>query len=326
MENPMQFTTIARMALAATTLAAGAAGAQSVATLVVPYPAGGPSDFVARTVQPDLQRGLGQTVIVDNVGGVSGALGIQKVLAAAADGQTMVLASPMELVLAPLTLKTVKHKPEELRPAAVMVSTTLVLAARKDLPAATLEELIEAQRKPGAKDLTYGSAGNGTLYHLAGESFARQAGLRMTHVPYKGTAPMVTDLLGGQIDVAFLPMAGNIPAMIKEGKLKAYGVTARQPHPLFPALPAIAAGKALDKLEFDLWAGIFVSARVPNAQLDKLNGAILQSLANPEVRKAFESTGNVVAKPMKPAELDKFYAAEIARYQAIAKALNVQPE
>jgi tripartite-type tricarboxylate transporter receptor subunit TctC len=326
MENPMQFTTIARMALAATTLAAGAAGAQSVATLVVPYPAGGPSDFVARTVQPDLQRGLGQTVIVDNVGGVSGALGIQKVLAAAADGQTMVLASPMELVLAPLTLKTVKHKPEELRPAAVMVSTTLVLAARKDLPAATLEELIEAQRKPGAKDLTYGSAGNGTLYHLAGESFARQAGLRMTHVPYKGTAPMVTDLLGGQIDVAFLPMAGNIPAMIKEGKLKAYGVTARQPHPLFPALPAIAAGKALDKLEFDLWAGIFVSARAPNAQLDKLNGAILQSLANPEVRKAFESTGNVVAKPMKPAELDKFYAAEIARYQAIAKALNVQPE
>jgi tripartite-type tricarboxylate transporter receptor subunit TctC len=322
----MQFTTIARMALAATTLAAGAAGAQSVATLVVPYPAGGPSDFVARTVQPDLQRGLGQTVIVDNVGGVSGALGIQKVLAAAADGQTMVLASPMELVLAPLTLKTVKHKPEELRPAAVMVSTTLVLAARKDLPAATLEELIEAQRKPGAKDLTYGSAGNGTLYHLAGESFARQAGLRMTHVPYKGTAPMVTDLLGGQIDVAFLPMAGNIPAMIKEGKLKAYGVTARQPHPLFPVLPAIAAGKALDKLEFDLWAGIFVSARVPNAQLDKLNGAILQSLANPEVRKAFESTGNVVAKPMKPAELDKFYAAEIARYQAIAKALNVQPE
>ncbi len=306
-------------------LAATAAHAQN-ATLVVPYPAGGPSDFAARTVLPDLQKALGQTFIVDNVGGVSGALGIQKALAAAADGQTMVLASPMELVLAPLTVQAVKHKPDDLRPAAVMVSTTLVLAARKDLAASTLDELLALQKKPGAQPLTYGSAGIGSLYHLVGEVFSQQTGNPMTHVPYKGTAPMVTDLVGGQIDLAFLPMAGTVPQMIKEGKVKALGVTAKQPHPLFPQVPALAAHKALDKFEFDLWAGLFVSRKVPDAAVDRLNAAVLQALQNPEVRKAYESTGNVVMKPMSGAALGAFYNAEIARYTAIAKAANVQPQ
>lgn len=306
-------------------LAATAVQAQN-ATLVVPYPAGGPSDFAARTVLPDLQKALGQTFIVDNVGGVSGALGIQKALAAAADGNTMVLASPMELVLAPLTVQAVKHRPEDLRPAAVMVSTTLVLAARKELPVNTLDELLALQKKPGAQPLTYGSAGIGSLYHLVGEVFAQQTGATMTHVPYKGTAPMVTDLVGGQIDVAFLPMAGTVPQMIKEGKVKALGVTAKQPHPLFPQVPALAAHKALDKFEFDLWAGLFVSRKVPDAAVDRLNAAVMQALQNPEVRKAYESTGNVVMRPMSGAALAAFYNAEIARYTAIAKAANVQPQ
>lgn len=310
---------------AALLLAAPAVQAQN-ATLVVPYPAGGPSDFAARTVLPDLQKALGQTFIVDNVGGVSGALGIQKALAAAADGQTMVLASPMELVLAPLTVQAVRHKPEDLRPAAVMVSTTLVLAARRELPVNTLDELLTLQKRPGAQPLTYGSAGIGSLYHLVGEVFAQQTGHPMTHVPYKGTAPMVTDLVGGQIDLAFLPMAGSVPQMIKEGKIKALGVTAKQPHPLFPQVPALAAHTALDRFEFDLWAGLFVSRKVPDATVDRLNAAVLQALQNPEVRKAYESTGNVVMKPMSGAALAAFYNAEIARYTAIAKAANVQPQ
>jgi tripartite-type tricarboxylate transporter receptor subunit TctC len=306
-------------------LAAAAVQAQN-ATLVVPYPAGGPSDFAARTVLPELQRALGQTFIVDNVGGVSGALGVQKALAAAADGNTMVLASPMELVLAPLTVQAVKHKPDDLRPAAVMVSTTLVLAARNALPATTLDELLALQKKPGAQPLTYASAGIGSLYHLVGEVFSQQTGTTMTHVPYKGTAPMVTDLVGGQVDIAFLPMAGPVPQMIKDGKIKALGVTARQPHPLFPQVPALAAHKALDKFEFDLWAGLFVSRRVPDAAVDRLNAAVLQALQNPDVRRAYESTGNVVMKPMSGAALAAFYSAEIARYTAIAKAANVQPQ
>jgi tripartite-type tricarboxylate transporter receptor subunit TctC len=317
---------ILRTLLAATLLTASAAQAQTTATMVVPYPAGGPSDFTARTVLPDLQKALGQTFVVDNVGGASGALGIQKTLAAPADGNTLVLASPMELVLAPLALQSVKHKPEDLRPVAVMVAATLVMAVRKDLPANTIDELLVLQRRPGATPLTYGSAGIGSLYHLVGEVFGRQTGLPVTHVPYKGTAPIVTDLLGGQIDFAFLPMAGPLPQMIKDGRLKALGVTARQAHPLFPQVPPLAAHRSLDKFEFDLWAGLFVSRNVPDAAVDRLNAAALQALQNPEVRKAFEATGNVVSAPMSGSAMNAFYNAEIARYTAIAKAANVQPQ
>lgn len=317
---------LVRLAIGAAALAFGAASAQTVSTMVVPFPAGGPSDFLARTLQPNMQRLLGQTLIVENVGGASGALGVQRTLGAPGTGGTMLLASPMELILAPLTLKAVNHKPEDLRPAAIVVRTTLVLGARKDLPANTLAELLEAQRKPGAAELTYGSAGPGSLYHLAGDSFSRQAGLRMTHVPYKGTAPMVQDLLGGQIDVAFLPLAGSIPAMIKDGRIKAYGVTAKQPYPLYDSLLPIATQTGFDALEFDIWAGIFVPRQVPDAAVEKLTAAIAQSLTDPAVRQALESTGNILFDPMKPAEYDAFYAREIARYQALAKAIGVQPE
>jgi tripartite-type tricarboxylate transporter receptor subunit TctC len=315
-----------RLVAAALLALAGAATAQSPTTMVVPYPAGGPSDFTARTVLPDLQRLLGTTIVVDNVGGVSGALGIQKALAAPADGNTMVLASPMELVLAPLAMQAVRHKPDDLRPAAVLVGAMLVLATRKDLPPTSVDELIAQQRKPGAKPLSYGSVGLGSLYHLVGEVFGQQTGMPMTHVPYKGTAPMVTDLMGGQIDIAFLPLAGSVPQMIKDGKIKALGVKARQPHPLLPQVPALGTHKALDRFEFDLWAGIFVTRRVPDAAVERLNAALQQAMTNPETRKAFESTGNVLPQPMSVAQLNAFYTAETSRYQAIARAANVQPQ
>jgi tripartite-type tricarboxylate transporter receptor subunit TctC len=295
-------------------------------TVVVPYPAGGPSDFITRQIQPDLTKLFGQTIIVDNVGGVGGALGIQKVLQAPADGHTMIMASPMELILAPLGMAAVKHKPEDLRLAAVLVNTTMIMLGRKDLPANTVEELIEASKKPGAKELSFGSVGAGSMYHLVAETFSRQTGITMLHVPYKGAAPLLTDLMGSQIDLVFMPLAGNVGSLIKEGKVKAFGVAAKQPHPLFPTLPALAASKALSGFEFDLWAGIEVAKNTPEPVVEQINKAIAQALQNPEIRKAYESTGNEVGKPMSPAELNKLYTAEIARYQGIAKSLNLQPQ
>ncbi len=313
--------------LAAAAFAAQAQGFPNrMITLVVPYPAGGPSDFVARQLQPELGKQLGQQILVDNVGGVGGAMGIQKVLQAPADGHTMVMASPMELILAPIGLAAVKHKPEDLRQAGVLVKTTMILVGRKDLPGNTVDELIEAAKKPGAKELSYGSVGAGSMYHLVAETFSRQTGVNMLHVPYKGAAPLMTDLMGGQIDLVFMPLAGNVGSLIKEGKIKAYGITAKQPHPLFPNIPTLAASKSLHNFEFDLWAGIEVPKATPEPVVAQINKAIIQSLQNPEIRKAYESTGNEVGKPMSQAELDKLYTAEIARYQGIAKSVGVQAQ
>jgi tripartite-type tricarboxylate transporter receptor subunit TctC len=294
--------------------------------LVVPYPAGGPSDFVARQLQPELNRLLGQPVIIENIGGVGGAIGIQKVLSAPADGYNMTLGTPMELVLAPLAMSAVKFKPDDMKLAAQLVTATMVLITRKDLPANNVEELIAMAKKPGAKELSYGSVGPGSLYHLIGEKFAQQTGTKMLHVPYKGAAPLMTDLMGGQIDMVFIPLAGSTPAMITEGKVKALGLTTKTPHPRFPNIPALAAQKGLEGFEFDLWAGIEVPKNTPADVTARLNKAIYEALQNADIRKAYEATGNTVAKPMSPEELARVYNSETARYQAIAKSINLQPQ
>jgi tripartite-type tricarboxylate transporter receptor subunit TctC len=294
--------------------------------LVVPYPAGGPSDFVARQLQPELNRLLGQPVIIENVGGVGGAIGIQKVLNAPADGYNMTLGTPMELVLAPLAMSAVKFKPDDMKLVAQLVTTTMVLITRKDLPANNVEELIAMAKKPGAKELSYGSVGPGSLYHLIGEKFAQQTGTKMLHVPYKGAAPLMTDLMGGQIDMVFIPLAGSTPAMITEGKVKALGLTTKTPHPRFPNIPALAAQKGMEGFEFDLWAGIEVPKNTPADVTARLNKAIYEALQNADIRKAYEATGNTVAKPMSPEELARVYNSETARYQAIAKSINLQPQ
>jgi tripartite-type tricarboxylate transporter receptor subunit TctC len=294
--------------------------------LVVPYPAGGPSDFVARQLQPELNRLLGQPVIIENIGGVGGAIGIQKVLSAPADGYNMTLGTPMELVLAPLAMSAVKFKPDDMKLAAQLVTTTMVLITRKDLPANNVEELIAMAKKPGAKELSYGSVGPGSLYHLIGEKFAQQTGTKMLHVPYKGAAPLMTDLMGGQIDMVFIPLAGSTPAMITEGKVKALGLTTKTAHPRFPNIAPLAAQKGLEGFEFDLWAGIEVPKNTPADVTARLNKAIYEALQNADIRKAYEATGNTVAKPMSPEELARVYNSETARYQAIAKSINLQPQ
>lgn len=310
----------------ATWVFAAAQAQTGTTSLIVPYPAGGPSDFVARTIQPELSRLLSQTIVVDNVGGVGGALGIQKAIQAPANGQTLVLASPMELVLTPLAVQAARNKPEDMRPVSILVSTSMVLLTRKDLSAQSVDELVEQARKPAAKPLTYGSVGAGSLYHLVAEAFTQQTGVKMVHVPYKGGAPLVSDLMGGQIDIAFMPMAGNVPSLIKEGKVKALGIASRQPHPLAPQVPTLTSTKALENFEFNLWAGLFVVRQTPDAVVERLNQAINAALQNADIRKAYEGTGNQVAQPQTPAALNQLYASETARYQALAKSINVQPQ
>ena len=295
-------------------------------TMVVPYPAGGPSDYVARQVQPELSKALNQTVIVDNVGGVGGAIAIQKVLSAPADGHLLTLGTPMELVLAPLAMSAVKFKPEDMKVVARIGTTSMVLLTRKDLPVNNFEELVALVKKPGTKELSYGSVGPGSLYHLIGEKFSQVTGAKMLHVAYKGAAPLITDLMGGQIDMVFIPLAGGTPGMIAEGKVKAMGITGRTPHPKFPQLPALAAIKGFEGFEFDIWAGLQVPAKTPADVTQKLNKAIYEALQNSTLRSNLESTGTVVGGATSPDELARMYSSEIARYQAIAKSINLQPQ
>ncbi len=296
-------------------------------TLVVPWPAGGPSDFVARQIQNDTQKALGQTLIVENIGGVGGALGVQKMLAGN-DGHTALLGSPLELIIPPLTLATVKYKPTDLRMVAQLVKAPLVLVARKDLPANSIDELLQlaAERKAAGKPLAVANTGPGSMFHLVAEKFAQQTGIELLHIPYKGSAPAMGDLMGGQVDLMFTIFAGPVPGTIADGKLKAMGMATARPLPKFPQIAALAAHPKLAGFEFDSWAGIQVPRSTPDDAANRLNKALYEAMSNPQTRQSFESVGNLVVAPMSLAELERTYQAEIARYQAIARSINLQPQ
>lgn len=294
--------------------------------MVVPYPAGGPSDFVARQMQPEMARLLGQPVVVDNVGGVAGAIGVQKMLSAAADGHTCTLGSPLELIIAPLTLSAVKYHPSDIKMVAQIVRAPLVLLARKDFPANTVEELVALATKPGTREFSMANVGMGSLFHLAAERLTQISGAKFVHVPYRGGAQILTDMMGGQVDLGFGTFAGPIPGMVAEGKVKALGLTTKTPLARFANIPAIAATPKFAELEFDSWAGIQVPKNTPDEVSARLNRAVHEALRNADIRKAFEASGNTVSNPLNVADTDRLFKAEVARYEAIAKSINLQPQ
>ncbi len=295
-------------------------------SMVVPYPAGGPSDFFARQLQPEVSKSLGQTVIVENIGGASGSIGVARALTSAADGHTLILGSPMELILAPMAIQGVRYKAEDVKLVAHIASTSTILAVRSNLGVGTVPELIAAAKNAANRPLSYGSVGNGSLYHLIGERFSQLARVPLTHVPYRGIAPLLTDLIGGQIDMAFLPMAGSVMQTIADGKLRGLAITARQPHPLFSNYPAMAAMAGMEGMQFDIWAGIQVHKDTPDAVVQRLSQAAYAAVQNPDVRKALEATGNYVAPARSPAELATFYRQESDRYRELARSINLQAQ
>jgi tripartite-type tricarboxylate transporter receptor subunit TctC len=311
-------------------LAAGAAFAQNYPTkpvsLMVPYPAGGPSDAAARIFTAPLGKELGQQVIVDNLGGVSGALAAQKVLAAPADGYYLFQGSPNEVILAPLANAAVKLKAEDFRLVHPVTDAVMVVVARKDLPANNMDELIALARKSADKPLTYGSVGIGSLYHLILEDVQKRTGIQLIHAPYKGNAPLLTDIGGGQVDFAVLVYSAGMGAMADQGRLKVIGQLGAQRSELLKNVPTVSEGKELKDFAFQIWSGFMVPKNTPEDVVQRLHKAIGATLKDPGVRAQLAAQTQLAAPPMSLAEAAKFYEAETARYRASAKSINLPPQ
>ena len=324
--KPMLKRSIAGLLLAA----AGAVLAQAFPTkpvnLMVPYPAGGPSDAAARIFTAPLGKELGQPVIVENLGGVSGALAAQKVLSAPADGYYLFQGSPNEVILAPLANAAVKLKAEDFRLVHPVTDAVMVFVTRKDLPVNNVDELIALARKSGDKPLTYGSVGVGSLYHLILEDVQQRTGTRMLHAPYKGNAPLLTDLGGGSIDFAVLVYSAGMGTMAEQGRLKVIGQLGAQRSELLKNVPTVSEGKELKDMSYKIWSGFMVPKNTPEDVVQRLHKAIGETLKDPGVRSQLAAQTQLAAPPMTLAESAKFYESEIARYRAIAKAINLQPQ
>jgi tripartite-type tricarboxylate transporter receptor subunit TctC len=253
-------------------------------SLVVAYPAGGQADAVARTVQAEFQRAIGQTVIVENAPGGAGFIAAGKVLSAPADGRTLLLGTPIELIQAPLGMAAVKHKPEQFRMLRPIAGTALMLLVPPDSPANSVADLVALAKKAQAsgKDLAYCSGGGkGSIFHLVSERFAIDAGLKLLEVPYRGGAQMLPALASGEVAMGFIPIGGPVIGMIKTGRVKALGVTAASRHSAFPDVPTMNESGLVKGFEFDAWAALVAARAMPDALAAKLNAAMGTAAALP---------------------------------------------
>jgi len=311
-------------------LSAGAAVAQSYpakpVNLMVPYPAGGPSDAIARIFNNPLGKELGQMVLVENLGGVSGALAAQKVLAAPADGYYIFQGTPNEVILAPLANAAVKLKTEDFRLVHPVADMVMVFVTRKDLGVNSVDELMALARKSADKPLTYGSVGIGSLYHLILEKVQVDTGIKLAHVPYKGNAPLMQDLGGGQVDFAVLVYSAAMGALAEQGKLKVIGQLGAQRSELLKNVPTAGEGQTLKNLLYKQWTGFMVPKSTLEAVVQRLHAAIGKTLQDPTVRSQLVAQTQLASSPMTLVESAKFYEAETARYRAIAKQINLQAQ
>jgi tripartite-type tricarboxylate transporter receptor subunit TctC len=287
--------------------------------LILPISAGSGVDVIARAASVAVGKALGAPLVVENLPGAGGITGAAVVAKAAPDGLTLGLVSNNHVINPAVYRKMPFDAIADFTPISVVGATPLVLVAGKGVAAGNVKELVAlVKAQPDA--LNYASSGNGTIIHLAGEMFVEQAGLRARHIPYKGTGPMVNDLLGGQVQFGVVALPA-IQAHIKSGMVKAIGLCGAQRSPAAPEIPTIAE-QGLPDYDVEGWFAVIGPARLPAAEVKRVHDAFVRGFASPEVVEAMARQGNVI-RPTSPEEAARFFRSEAARYAALARKANV---
>jgi tripartite-type tricarboxylate transporter receptor subunit TctC len=287
-----------------------------VITIVVPFPAGGTTDILARVIGQYLSDEFGQQVVIDNRGGAGGNIGSQTVAQAEPDGHTLLMGTVGTHAINASLYASMPFDPvKDFQPLSRVAMVPNLLVANPKQPFKTVRELIDnAKANPGA--ITYASSGNGTSIHLSAELFKTMAGVDMLHVPYKGSALAITDLLGNQVAIMF----DNLPSAIQHvraDKLRAIAITSAKRSPQLPEIPTIAEA-GLPGYEATSWFGMFAPAGTPQPIVDKLNAAIVKALADPKVSEQFQLQG-AEPHPETPTEFAAFIQAELVKWGKVVK-------
>jgi len=291
--------------------------------LIVPFPPGGGNDIVARAMAQQLGPDLGQPVVVDNRPGAGGSVGAELAARAPADGYTLFLAGVGSHAVNPNFHRNLPYDPvKDFAPVSLIASAPSVLVLNPAVPARTLAEFTAyARANPGK--LNYASNGNGSAAQLAAVLYETMAEVRMVHVPYKGIAPAMTDLLSGQVQLMFGTVVALVPH-VQSGKLRAIAVTSRKRSALLPNVPTLAES-GLPDYESGSWYGILAPAGTPREVIDKLHGGIIRALRQPEVAKRLAAEGAEVIGST-PDEFGAHIKAEVARVAAVVRAAGIRPE
>jgi tripartite-type tricarboxylate transporter receptor subunit TctC len=291
-------------------------------TIVVPFAAGGPTDTVTRVVGQQMSKSLGQTVLVENVGGVGGNLGNEKVAKAPPDGYTLLLMHIGISTSATLYRNLRYNALTDLEPIGLVTTVPMTMIARKDFPPNNIRELVDYVKANKAK-VSYANAGIGAASHLCGMLFMSAIETDVLTVPYKGTAPAMTDLLGGQVDF-MCDQTTNTTSQIKGGKVKVYGVTSKTRVASLPDVPTMEEG-GFKGFEVGIWHGMWAPKGTPKPIIDKLNAALNDALNNEEVKKRFAELGTAPepVERRKPEVLRAHLKAEIEKWAPVIKKAGV---
>lgn len=289
-------------------------------TIVIGYPPGGSTDLTGRTLAHELSKKLGVPVVIENLGGAGGAIGAQKVANAAPDGYTLLAGASNEIAITRLVSSAVKYELKSFTPIGLIATQPMVLVASQKSGVKTLAQFLSVVKQNPGK-FSYGSSGMGTALHLAGEMVKDQGGLFMTHIPYRGVAPLANDLLGNNIDFGVFVLSSGLPH-IRSGRVIALGTTEARRSAMTPDIPALAENAALKGIDINIWFALMGPANLPESVASKLKKALNESLQTPDLRKKLEDSGSTVS-PLN-VDMPKFMAQETAKYKRIVEFAKIK--
>jgi tripartite-type tricarboxylate transporter receptor subunit TctC len=310
------------------TLAAGMASAQEVyparpITMVVPYPPGGVTDTLARLLAEHMRASLGQPIVIEDLGGAGGSVGVGRVARAAPDGYTIILGNSENFVLNPAVLTLQYDVVADFEPVVLLPAYPMLIVSKNAVPAKDLKELI-AWIKTDAGNITQGTVGYGTAQHLCGLSMQKAIGVNWQLVPYRGGPPAMQDMLAGQMDI-MCTASGSFLPLVRNGQVRAYAITAKTRAAAAPDIPTVDEA-GLPGLYVSVWNGIWAPKGTPKAAIAKLNAAAVQALANPELRRRVTDLALEMpaADQLTPEALAALQKAEIDKWWPIIKAAGIK--
>jgi len=294
-------------------------------TVIVPFSAGGPTDALIRTLADRMRVSLGQSILVENVTGAAGTIGVGRVARAPGDGYTLSFGHWSTHVINGAVYPLPFDLLTDLEPIALLTSYPMLLISKNALPANNLKEFVDWV-KANQHKASVGSIGAGSAAHIAGVYFEKIAGVKLNYIPYRGAAPALQDLLAGNIDFMFDHVANALPH-VQEGKIRAYAVTSDQRLPSAPNIPTVDEA-GLPKLHVSIWFGLWAPRGTPKDVILKLNSAVKDALADPAIREKLAALGQVIppAEQQSPEALAAHQKTEIEKWWPIVKAANIKIE
>lgn len=292
----------------------------------VAFPAGGPADVSIRAANVVLERHLGKPIVTENIPGANGSIAVTAVLKAPADGYTLLGTTGSDFMTAPATISSAKYEPEKFKLIGIVGESDFILLSSKTHSFKSIDELVDYALKPGSKELILAHWGAGSSPHVVGADFQKRTGTRFLEVPYRGAAPVIADMLGGHIDLAFMPLGSGTLGLIQTGQVNAIAIASAERNPDLPTVPVIGESAKVGNFEYSIWSALFAPPGTPDDVVARLNDALnVWSESDENIARVKASASRRVAT-MDVSQAVKFFKSEREKYLTVLGSLSLKPQ